>query len=298
VERGDSEQPEAAPLRALAALLRGRRVVALTGAGCSTESGIPDYRGPVSSQRPRTPIQYRQFIDDPAARRRYWARSMVGWPRLAAARPNAGHRALASLERAGAVAGLITQNVDGLHRAAGSDRVVELHGALAEVRCLDCGAAEPRGAIQERLRALNPDWPALPDGSLAPAAATGGAASAPDGDAELDAAAVAGFQIAPCASCGGTLKPAVVFFGESVPRAVTDAAWSLFDEAEVLLVAGSSLAVFSGYRFVRRAAERGIPVAIMNQGPTRGDELAALRLDDRLGDALPQLAAALAPAPL
>jgi NAD-dependent protein deacetylase/lipoamidase sirtuin 4 len=281
------------PASALAALLRGRRVVALTGAGCSTESGIPDYRGPVSSQRPRTPIQYRQFIDDPAARRRYWARSMVGWPRLAAARPNAGHRALASLERAGAVTGLITQNVDGLHRAAGSDRLVELHGALAEVRCLDCGAAEPRVATQERLRALNPDW------EVAGAAGERGGdpASAPDGDAELDAAAVAGFQIAPCRACGGTLKPAVVFFGENVPRATTDAAWSLFDEAEILLVAGSSLAVFSGYRFVRRAAERGIPVAIINQGPTRGDDLASLRVDARLGEALPQLAAALAAAP-
>ncbi|HEY1556123.1 MAG TPA: NAD-dependent protein deacetylase [Kofleriaceae bacterium] len=267
-------------LEALADLARGRRVVALTGAGCSTESGIPDYRGPTA--RPRSPMQHRDFVDKSDARRRYWARSAVGWPKFRAARPNAGHVALAALEHAGALAGIITQNVDGLHGAAGSRDVVELHGALARVRCLACECVTARDDLQQRLAAANPGW--------------SGASHdvAPDGDVELSDALVTRFQVVACATCGGVLMPDVVFFGGSVPRATLDAAWAVFERAELLLVVGSSLAVFSGYRFVRRAAERGVPIAIVNRGPTRGDDHATLRLDVRCGDALPRLARMLA----
>ena len=263
----------------LVELARGRRVVALTGAGLSTESGIPDYRGPTA--RPRTPMQHREFVDKAEMRRRYWARSLVGWPRLAEARPNAGHAALAELEGLGVLAGVITQNVDGLHQAAGSREVVELHGALARVRCLECGDITSRHVLQDRLLAANPEWAV----ELAPIA--------PDGDAELGVVVEdEGFRIVACERCDGVLMPDVVFFGGSVPRATLDAAWALFDRAELLLVAGSSLTVFSGYRFVRRAAERGVPVAIVNLGPTRGDPHAQLRIDDRCGIVLPQLARA------
>lgn len=271
------------PLDALIRLLRGRRTVVLTGAGCSTESGIPDYRGPDTPPRARPPIQHREFVDHASAQRRYWARSMLGWPRLAAARPNRGHEALAELERAGAVAGLITQNVDGLHHGAGSREVVELHGALRRVRCLACERVIAREELQERLRAENPDWTEQRVGV------------APDGDADLPDEAVAGFEVVACEVCGGVLMPDVVFFGGSVPRATLDAAWAMFDRAEVLLVVGSSLTVFSGYRFVRRAAEREVPVAILNRGPTRGDPHAQLRIDARAGEALAALARALAP---
>ena len=263
-------------------LLRGRRVVALTGAGCSTESGIPDYRGPDTPPRARPPIQHREFVDGADARRRYWARSMLGWPRLAAARPNRGHEALAALERAGAVVGLITQNVDGLHHGAGHREVVELHGALRRVRCLRCEQVTGRDELQRRLAAANPGWTER------------GARVAPDGDAELPDDVMAGFEVVACAACGGVLMPDVVFFGGSVPRPTLDAAWAAFDRAEVLLVIGSSLAVFSGYRFVRRAAERGVPVAILNRGPTRGDPHAALRVDAAAGEALAAIARALA----
>lgn len=262
-------------------LLRGRRVVALTGAGCSTESGIPDYRGPDTPPRKRPPIQHREFVDGADARRRYWARSMLGWPRLAAARPNRGHAALAQLKRAGAVAGLITQNVDGLHHGAGSREVVELHGALRRVRCLACDALTSRDELQERLAAVNPGW-------LERAGAV-----APDGDADLADGEVPEFEVVACTACGGVLMPDVVFFGGTVPRGTLDAAWAAFDRAEVLLVVGSSLTVFSGYRFVRRAAERGVPVAILNRGPTRGDPHAALRVDAPAGDALTAIARAL-----
>jgi NAD+-dependent protein deacetylase sirtuin 4 len=269
-------------LDALIELLRGRRVVALTGAGCSTESGIPDYRGPDTPPRARPPIQHREFIDGADARRRYWARSMLGWPRMAAARPNRGHEALAALERAGAVTGLITQNVDGLHQGAGSREVVELHGALRRVRCLACGGEMTRHELQRRLHEANPDWLAR------------GGAIAPDGDADLADGDVANFEVVACSACGGVLMPDVVFFGGSVPRPTLDAAWATFDRAEVLLVVGSSLAVFSGYRFVRRAAERAVPVAILNRGPTRGDPHAVLRVDARAGEALAAVAQALA----
>jgi NAD-dependent SIR2 family protein deacetylase len=264
-------------------LLEGRRVVVLTGAGCSTESGIPDYRGPETPPRPRPPIQHREFVDHAHIRRRYWARSALGWSRFSAARPNAAHTALAELEQRGAIAGVITQNVDSLHGAAGSGTVVELHGALARVRCLACAEVATRDALQARLLAANLGWF---DRSHS-------LGLAPDGDSDLPEELVADFAVVACEACSGTLMPDVVFFGGSVPRATLDAAWALFDRAEVLLVVGSSLAVFSGYRFVRRAAERGIPVAILNRGPTRGDEHAVLRIDARAGLALPALAQAL-----
>jgi NAD-dependent deacetylase sirtuin 4 len=268
----------------LLALLDGRRFVALTGAGCSTESGIPDYRG---AGRPalRHPIQHDAFVRQPEVRRRYWARSTLGWPRFSAAEPNAGHRALAALEHAGPLAGVITQNVDGLHHRAGSRTVVELHGALGWVSCLSCRAIEPRAELQQRLVAANAAW-------LEARASL--AAARPDGDADLDAADIAAFAVADCGACGGVLKPEVVFFGGSVAEPTLSAAWTLFERAEALLVVGSSLTVYSGFRFVRRASERGIPVAIVNRGPTRADALAAVKLDAAVGEALPLLAARLA----
>ncbi|HEY1958015.1 MAG TPA: NAD-dependent protein deacetylase [Polyangiaceae bacterium] len=263
----------------LVALLQGKRIAILTGAGCSTESGIPDYRGPQA--RPRKPIQHRDFVESEATRRRYWARSAVGWPRMAGARPNAAHRAIAELEARGLASGLITQNVDRLHHKAGSREVLELHGALADVRCLDCGALESRDALQTRIAALNPDL---------------GAANvtiAPDGDADLPLELVENFRVPACLACGGVLKPDVVFFGGSVPRERVMAAFAKLDAADVLLVVGSSLAVFSGYRFVLRAAEMKMPIAIVNRGETRGDPHAALRVDGAAGEVLPALARAL-----
>ncbi len=274
----------AADVAALGRLLDGRRVVALTGAGCSTESGIPDYRGPGRPPR-RPPIQYREFVTSDAGRRRYWARAALGWATIRDARPNPAHHALVALETRGALAGVITQNVDGLHHLAGSRQVVELHGALAQVRCLACEARTPRAALQARLADANAAW-------LARAAAARAAVVA-DGDAALPDELVADFTVVACAACDGVLKPDVVFFGEHVPVATVTAAWALFDAAEALLVVGSSLAVFSGYRFVLRAAERGVPIAILNQGPTRGDAVAALRIDARAGEVLPALAARL-----
>lgn len=264
-----------ADLTPLVDLLRGRRVAVLTGAGASTESGIPDYRGPRA--RPRAPIQYQAFVGDAEARRRYWARAVVGWPRFRAARPNAGHQALADLEARGHAAGLITQNVDRLHHAAGSRTVIELHGALHEVRCLACGAREARDEVQARLEARNPGWGAHVT------------ELAPDGDAELPPELVARFEVVACRLCGGALKPDVVFFGEVVPRAVREAAQGLLHASDALLVVGSSLAVFSGYRFVREARELGKPVAIVNLGPTRGDGEADVKVEGRIGEVLPRL---------
>ena len=268
-------------LASLVALLRGKRVSVLTGAGCSTESGIPDYRGEGTRARARNPIQHREYLRDPAVRQRYWARAVIGWERFSAARPNGAHHALAALERAGVVPGIITQNVDRLHHAAGSVRVVELHGTLSVVRCLDCGAREPRETLQARLIALNPDFDRT------------SAAMAPDGDAELDTAATRTFRVANCVACAGVLKPDVVFFGDNVAKPVVDAAFALLDEGEALLVVGSSLAVYSGFRFVLRAAERGIPVALVNRGETRGDRYAAVRVDSAAGTVLPALVDAL-----
>lgn len=268
-------------VQALAELVAGRRVAVLTGAGCSTDSGIPDYRGPKTREKARNPIQYKQFVRDVEMRRRYWARSVVGWPRMAQAVPNVGHRALAALEAVGVVTGTITQNVDRLHHRAGSRAVVELHGALAEVVCLRCGVLEERQALQRRLLALNPGFEDR------------GFEIAPDGDAVLPEAVARSFVVADCLACGGFLKPRVVFFGENVPRPVLEQATSTYGQGEVLLVVGSSLTVFSGYRFVRWAKRDGRSVAIVNLGPTRGDGEADLRVDAPIGEVLPGLAEAL-----
>ena len=269
-------------LAELAERLRGRRVVALTGAGVSTESGIPDYRSPGALARVRRPIHGPDFVRSAALRQRYWARAMVGWERFGRALPGAAHRALARLEASGLVTGLITQNVDRLHHAAGSRRVVELHGALADVVCLGCGALEERDAVQGRMREANGRW--LDDA----------ARLAPDGDAELDDDDVAAFAPPECLECRGALKPRVVFFGDNVPRAVVDEAFGMLEEGDALLVAGTSLAVFSGYRFLRRAVERAIPIAIVNRGPVRGEEHAVLKIEASTGAVLDALALRLA----
>jgi NAD-dependent SIR2 family protein deacetylase len=270
-------------LDVLAGLLASTRdFLVLTGAGVSTDSGIPDYRGPDGTRRV-TPVQYHEFVRSADARRRYWARASVGWERFATVEPNAGHRAIARLQSIGALGALITQNVDGLHQAAGSRDVVELHGELAAVVCLACCARSRRTALNERIRSLNPDF--HPEAREL----------RPDGDVDLAEADVAGFVIPPCLRCGADLlKPDVVFFGESVPKARVARCCALTDAAGALLVLGSSLTVFSGYRFVRRAAERGVPVAIVTRGPSRGDAEATVRLDAALGDVLPALAERLA----
>lgn len=251
-----------------------RRVTVLTGAGCSTDSGIPDYRDGDGEWKRSPPVQYREFVDDARARRRYWARSMVGWRRFGAARPNAAHRALAGLEPAGTVHHVITQNVDRLHQRAGSRRVTDLHGSLEEAACLACGHRVSRAKVQAWLEDANPRF-----GYAA-------AGDAPDGDADLAGADYDAFRVPDCPRCGGVLKPTVVFFGENVPRERVDGAFERLAEAAALLVVGSSLMVFSGYRFVRRAVEAGQPVAILNLGRTRGDGLAALKVEAPCGAVL------------
>jgi NAD-dependent SIR2 family protein deacetylase len=260
-------------------LIEGGDVVVLSGAGISTESGIPDYRGPTGQLRARLPMTFAEFAGSAAARRRYWARAHVGWRRMARARPNAGHRAVAGLQQRGVLAGVITQNVDGLHQAAGAHDVVELHGGLRHVVCLDCGHRGSRVELDDRLRAANPDFEAH------------GERGNPDGDVELPQERVDAFALVGCDRCGSDLlKPDVVFFGENVPRPRVEACFELVASSALLLVLGSSLTVMSGLRFVRRAAGDGIPVAIVNQGVTRGDELATLKLDVPLGETLSWLA--------
>jgi NAD-dependent protein deacetylase/lipoamidase sirtuin 4 len=261
----------------LLGVLAGRRFVVLTGAGCSTESGIPDYRG-AGRTGPRNPIQHDAFMRHADVRRRYWARATLGWQRFSGAEPNPAHRAIAALEGSGPVAGVITQNVDRLHQRAGSRRVVELHGALAEVACLRCGRGEPRHELQARLLAANPGW------------LESTIDIQPDGDADLDADRIASFAVVGCRLCGGELKPDVVFFGGSVSERTLAAAWDLFEQAEALLVVGSSLAVYSGFRFVRRAQERALPVAVVNIGSTRADDIAAVKISASAGVILPRLA--------
>lgn len=263
----------------LVGLLAGRRIAVLTGAGLSTDSGIPDYRGPDSP--PSNPMTIRQFTSDPAFRQRYWARNHVGWRHMDDTLPNAGHRALAALERASVVTGVVTQNVDLLHTKAGSRNVINLHGTYARVVCLSCGRAMSRAALADRLDALNP-------GFLERAGALGGLAVAPDADAVV--ADTASFRHLDCPTCGGTLKPDIVYFGESVPKQVVAEAFAMVAAAEALLVAGSSLTVFSGYRFVRHAAALGIPVAIINRGHTRGDDLATVKVDGGCSELLALLA--------
>lgn len=252
-----------------------RRVFVLTGAGCSTGSGIPDYRGADGAWKRRAPITYQSFTGDAAMRTRYWARSVVGWPMVERARPNAAHLAIADAGHAGRVTALVTQNVDGLHQRAGSRDVIDLHGRIGEVVCLQCSRRMPRAALQDELVQLNPGW-----GDRV-------AGHAPDGDADLDDDEVAGFRVASCGDCDGMLKPDVVFFGENVPRERVARAASALADADAMLVVGSSLMVYSGYRFARAAREAGKPLAILTRGVTRADALATLKIDADCTQVLP-----------
>ena len=260
-------------------VLAGQRVAVLTGAGLSTDSGIPDYRGPDSP--PSNPMTIGQFTSDAVFRQRYWARNHVGWRHMDATLPNAGHRALATLERAGVVTGVITQNVDLLHTKAGSQTVIDLHGTYARVACLQCGHTITRAALADQLETLNP-------GFVERAEKVGGIAVAPDADAMVTE--TESFRYVDCPRCGGMLKPDIVYFGESVPKERVAQAYSLVDAADALLVAGSSLTVFSGLRFVRHAVAKGKPVAIVNRGPTRGDALASVKVDGGCSELLALLA--------
>ncbi len=249
-------------------------VLVLSGAGISTESGIPDYRGEGGSLSRHVPMTYQDFTADPQARRRYWARSHLGWRTFGRARPNAGHRAVAAFARHGLLSGVITQNVDGLHQAAGSEGVVELHGSLDRVVCLSCGAFSPRRVLARRLEEANPGFDPVAAGIN------------PDGDADLTDEQVGDFRVLPCAVCGGVLKPDVVFFGEAVPQRRVEHCRELVRDSSSLLVLGSSLTVMSGLRFVRQAAGDGKPVLIVNRDPTRGDRHALTRVALPLGAVL------------
>jgi NAD-dependent SIR2 family protein deacetylase len=275
---GEGRKP--GPFQTLVSVLSAGNVAVLSGAGLSTESGIPDYRGPSGqARRAGQPMTYQAFTGSGAARQRYWARSHLGWRHITGATPNAGHRVVAGLERARLVGAIITQNVDGLHQAAGAGAVTELHGSLHRVVCLGCWERSARTELDARLRAANPGW-----GAAAPTAPAGEPAVNPDGDVALED--TTGFAVVDCVSCGGVLKPDVVFFGENVPRPRVDACFELVSAASGLVVLGSSLTVLSGLRYVRHAASLGIPVVIVNQGPTRGDALAAATLDAPLGPTL------------
>ncbi|MEV5327785.1 NAD-dependent protein deacetylase [Nonomuraea fastidiosa] len=272
--------PSTTKVAELAELVAKGGVAVLSGAGLSTESGIPDYRGPTGRSRRAEPMTYQKFVGSAQARQRYWARSHVGWRHIGSARPNAGHRAVAELERRGLLAGIVTQNVDGLHQAAGAREVIELHGGLDRVVCLACRERTPRTELERRLNEANPGWEA-------------GGAINPDGDAVLTDEQIAGFKVVDCEGCGGVLKPDVVFFGENVPKPRVEQCFAVVERARTLLVLGSSLAIRSGLRFVTRAAELGIPIAIVNQGPTGGDGDASLTLDAPLGPTLTDLTARL-----
>ncbi|WP_067824713.1 NAD-dependent protein deacetylase [Nocardia inohanensis] len=278
--------PVSAPtsdLTRLCDLLAGRRIAVLTGAGISTDSGIPDYRSPHA--KPRTPMTYQQFVADPVFRQRYWARNHVGWRFMDAARPNPAHRALTQLERAGIVTGLITQNVDLLHTKAGHRAVIDLHGIYLRVRCLSCNDLTSRLTLADRLEAANPGFAA--------AHPIDGLEVAPDADAAIPETAT--FRMVDCLRCNGLLKPDIVYFGEPVPKPRVEAAYAMVDAAEALLVIGSSLTVMSGLRFARHAAKTARPVVIINRGPTRADALATLTLDSGCAPTLTALAEALAP---
>lgn len=250
------------------------RLFVLTGAGISTDSGIPDYRDRAGQWKRTPPVTYQAFMHEPATRRRYWARSLVGWRRFGRAEPNATHRALVALEQRGQVELLVTQNVDRLHQRAGSQQVVDLHGRLDEVRCMVCDWRQERHAFQQALESRNADWVQLD------------AADAPDGDADLEGHDFTRFDVPPCPNCGGIVKPDVVFFGESVPRERVEAAGRACLAADAVLVVGSSLMVFSGYRFVAAAAKAGKPIATVNLGVTRADPLVTLKVDAPCADAL------------
>jgi NAD-dependent SIR2 family protein deacetylase len=248
-------------------------VLVLTGAGVSTESGIPDYRDERGQWKRSPPMQYREFVGSEARRRRYWARSLLGFKVLGNAAPNAAHRLLADWERRGFVSAVVTQNVDGLHQAAGAANVIDLHGRIDRVVCLACGARSSRAALQRELEAKNPEWASL------------AGVIAPDGDAEPGGADDSAFQVVACA-CGGLLKPDVVFFGENVPKERVETTFAALEAARSLLVVGSSLMVFSGHRFVRAAARLGRPIAVVNRGHTRADALACVKLDGEAGRSL------------
>lgn len=282
--------PSGRDLEALAAirdLLAGSRFALLTGAGLSTDSGIPDYRGPGSP--PRNPMTYQEFVREAANRQRYWARNHIGWSHLRHADPNTGHYAAAELERRGYLTGLITQNVDRLHQDAGSRNVVDLHGRYDQVVCLDCRRTYSRRLLAGMLEELNPDF-------LARAEKTGLVEMAPDADATVeDQALISSFVVAACPACGGTLKPDFVYFGENVPKDRVEQSYAMVDRAAALVVAGSSLTVMSGLRFVRHAAKGGKPVVIINRGATRGDDKATIKLEAGVSEALGWLAAELPP---
>src|SRR5689334_13591183 len=250
------------------------RLFVLTGAGCSTDSGIPDYRDADGGWKRAQPVTLQAFMSEPRTRRRYWARSLVGWQRFGHATPNAAHRALARLEQRGNVERLVTQNVDRLHQAAGSTDVIDLHGRLDLVRCMDCWRLQPRAELQDELLLLNPSWAQLD------------ARTAPDGDADLDGLDFGTFEVPPCSYCAGVLKPDVVFFGESVPKERVEAAMHHLQQADAMLVVGSSLMVYSGYRFAQAAAAAGKPIAAVNLGRTRADDLLTLKVTQPCAEAL------------
>lgn len=255
-------------------IARHPRLFVLTGAGCSTESGIPDYRDASGEWKRARPVMFQDFLSDPHVRRRYWARSLVGFRRMHAARPNDAHRSLARLERQGRIVQLVTQNVDGLHQAAGSRDVIDLHGRIDMVRCMDCERRMRREHLQMELEQRNPAFASLE------------AIAAPDGDADLEAEAFDAFDVPGCEACGGLLKPDVVFFGEGVPTERVRLAMAALETADAMLVVGSSLMVYSGYRFVRAMAEAGRPIAAVNLGRTRADDLLTLKIEERCGCAL------------
>jgi NAD-dependent SIR2 family protein deacetylase len=264
-------------LERLSRFIAARRLFVLTGAGCSTESGIPDYRGPSGTWRAKQPMLISEFVRSEENRRHYWARNFRGWPRFSAARPNPAHDALARLESHGVVTRLVTQNVDGLHQAAGSSAVTDLHGRADRVICMGCRETFSRHDFQRSLESLNGHFTPLES------------AIAPDSDAEIAREQTASFQVPFCPLCGGILKPDVVFFGESVPKERVNAAMTELENSAAMLVVGSSLAVWSGYRFAVAARTRGIPIAAVNQGWTRADEFIGLKIERRCGDVLPAL---------
>jgi NAD-dependent SIR2 family protein deacetylase len=255
-------------------LAQSRSLAVLSGAGVSTASGIPDYRDRDGNWKHAEPIQYQDFVTNPGARKRYWTRSYLGWQRFSKARPNAAHYALADLETTGKVESLITQNVDRLHSAAGSRRVIDLHGDLGKVRCLRCKQTRDRVSYQQDLRDANPGWHAEVFRYK------------PDGDADLANDSHHDFSVPECVACGGVVKPDVVMFGESVPSERVDEATSAIDRAHALLVVGSSLMLFSGFRFARQAREQCKPIAIINHGRTRADDIAELKVEADCGEAL------------
>lgn len=254
-------------------------MVVLTGAGCSTESGIPDYRGPNGTWHRRRPMNYSEFLRSAESRRHFWARNYTAWPRFSSSQPNRAHLALARLEETGKLHQLVTQNVDGLHQRAGSKRVIELHGRTSEVVCIGCGDLTARAELQQKLDAMNASWN--------PAAGRVNA----DGDVELSRDDTASFEVPDCSRCAGVLKPNVVFFGDSVPRWRVDEVMQQIRESDLLLVAGSSLTVWSGYRFAKAAVDFQVPLAIINLGETRADAIATVKLEANVGDAIEAIAA-------